>query len=360
MKTFLAHGLLLSSIICSMAVNAQQDIPLSNDEITRFGIVFTSVQAMDGNTGMRIPATVINSPLSASTLSARFEGVLTGWNVMPGENVEANEILGVINSQEVLGIQQEWIMADGAQLEAEFNLGKDEMLLAEGVISEQRMVQTRRNYQQARINAQAARKKLQMAGFTDSQMKDLLETGEGLGLYYIRTPAAGTISHLAINAGVYASDNTELVSFSSGNLWLRAQLPARLGQQLQTGQQVRLADSTHTLTLRQQDFAADENSQMIDVYAEFNQPVARLPGQVVSLILTPQDGGVLVPGDAVVHSGNLTQVFVRNAAGVEVRTLSLIPVGNAYLAQEGINAGDTVVTQGAAQLKGIQLGLGGE
>ena len=360
MKKYMARGIIFLGVILSMGMNAQEHISLSNDEIAKFGIAFSPVQAMDGNTGMRVPAIVINSPLSASKLTARFEGVLDGWNVAPGESVEANQVLGVINSQEVLAIQQEWTIADGGMKEAEFNLGKDEMLLEEGVISQQRLVQTRRDFQQARINAQAARQKLQMAGFTDGQMQSLLDSGEGLGLYYLRSPIAGIISHLAHNAGAYVSDNEELVSFSSGNLWLRAQLPARLGQQYKSGQQVKLADSNHTLTLRQQDFVADENSQMIDVYAEFDRAIARLPGQVVSLMLTPQEGGVLVPADAVVHSGDLTQVFIRNPDGVEVRTLSLIPAGNAYLAQSGISPGDEVVTRGTAQLKGIQLGLGGE
>jgi len=360
MKKFLEMGMIFVSFLLFMGLHAQEQITLSNDEVARFGIQFTPVRNMDGNTGMRVPATVINSPLSVSAITARYEGILNGWEVAPGDSVAQNQLLGIINSQELLGIQQAWIMADSALKEAQFNLGKDEMLLAEGVISEQRMIQTRRDFQQARINDQAARQRLQLAGFTDDQMQALLATGEGLGLYYMRSPVAGTVSHLAQNAGAYVADNSELVSFNSGNLWLRAQLPARLAQQLQSGQQASLADSNHSLTLRQQDFAADENSQMIDVYAEFDQPVARLPGQVVSLVLTPRGGGVLIPGEAVVHSGDLTQVFVRRSDGVKVRTLELIAVGNAYLAQNGIEPGSEVVTQGAAQLKGIQLGLGGE
>ncbi len=360
MKKFLEIGVIYFSFLLSMGLNAQERIALTNDEVARFGIEFTPVRVIDGNAGMRVPATVINSPLSLSTITARYEGVVTGWEVAPGDKVSQNQLLGIINSQELLGIQQAWIMADSALKEAQFNLGKDEMLLAEGVISEQRMIQTRRDFQQARINDQAARQRLQVAGFTDDQMQALLESGAGLGQYFIRSPVAGTVSHLAQNVGTYVTDNSELVSFNSGNLWVRAQLPARLAQQLQAGQKASLADSNHSLTLRQQDYAADENSQMIDVYAEFDQLVARLPGQVVSLLLTPQGGGVLIPGEAVVHSGDLTQVFVRRSDGVEVRTLELIAVGNAYLAQNGIEAGSEVVTRGAAQLKGIQLGLGGE
>lgn len=360
MSKFLMRISILFPLVFSMALHGQESIPLGDDEITRFGIQFSPVQLIDGSTGMRVPAIIINSPLAISGLTSRYAGVLEGWNVMPGEDVSRDQLLGVINSQEVLAIQQDWVLADSLMQEAQFNLGKDEMLFEEGVIAEQRLIQTRRDFQQVRINAQAARQKLQMAGFTDAQLSDLKETGEGLGLYFLRSPMDGQISHLASNAGAYINASNELVAFNNGNLWIRARLPARLAGQMEIGQQLQLADSGHSLTLRQMDFAADENSQMLDIYAEFNRTLSRLPGQVVSLMLTPAGGGILVPASAVVHSGDLTQVFVRTAGGIEVRTLSLTPVGNAYLSQGGISAGDQVVTRGAAQLKGIQLGLGGE
>jgi len=145
--------LMQAQSLLAPGAHAQETIPLEQADIERFGIEFTTVQAMDGTTGMPVPATIINSPLSASGITARYTGILEGWNVMQGEIVSRDQLLGTINSQEVLGIQQEWILADSVLQEAEYNLGKDKMLFEEGVISEQRLVQTRRNFQQARINA---------------------------------------------------------------------------------------------------------------------------------------------------------------------------------------------------------------
>jgi len=357
---FISAAFLSAATLLACSAFSQEQIPLTADDITRFGLEFTPVQVMDGTTGMRVPATIINSPLTVSGLTARYSGVIEDWQVMPGEMVSRGQLLGLINSQEVLGIQQEWILADSMLAEASFNLDKDEMLFAEGVVAEQRLVQTRRNFQQARINAQAAQQKLVLAGFKDAQLKALRENGSGLGEYYLRSPMDGQVSHLEQNTGAFVDASMKLVSFSSGNFWVRSELPARLGQQLAIGQSLRLADTGQELILRQMDYAADENSQMLHVFAEFSSSINRLPGQVTSMLLTPAGGGVLVPSSAVVHSGEDTQVFVRRGDGVEVRTLELVPAGSAYLAQEGIAAGDEVVTRGTAQLKGIQLGLGGE
>jgi cobalt-zinc-cadmium efflux system membrane fusion protein len=360
MRTALSRLIIIAGIFLAGELHAQGHIDLSSEEISRFGLEFSTVQEIDGSTGMRVPATIINSPLSVSGLTARYEGIIEGWDIMAGEFVNRDQLIGTINSQEVLDTQQEWILADSVLEQAQFNLDKDEILFAEGVISEQRLVQTRRNFQQARINAQVARQKLMLAGFTDRQLEALKENGDGLGLYYLRSPMEGQVSHLEHETGDYVTASTKLMSFSSGNLWVRVELPARLGQQLAIGQTLRLADSGQVLTLRLMDYAADENSQMLHVYGEFDSEVNRLPGQVTTLLLTPAGGGVLIPTSAVVHSANEAQVFIRTAGGVEVRTLTLIPVGGAYLAQSGIDAGDAVVTRGAAQLKGIQLGLGGE
>ena len=67
---------------------------------------------------------------------------------------------------------------------------------------------------------------------------------------------------------------------------------------------------------------------------------------------------MLVPAAAVTHSGSDTTVYVRHADGVEARPISLLPLGNHYLATEGIAPGEELVIEGAALLKGIQIGLG--
>ncbi len=85
-----------------------------------------------------------------------------------------------------------------------------------------------------------------------------------------------------------------------------------------------------------------------------------LPGQLVTLRLAAGSTGVLVPADAVVRTGDASIVYVRQPGGVEARTLQLRVHGSDYLAESGVSAGEEVVVRGAALLKGIQLGLGGE
>ena len=106
----LCRLLLPASFIVSLGVQAQEHIALSNDEIAQFGITFSPVQELAGNAGIRLSATVINSPLAASAITARYEGIVQAWDVMPGVGRKtANEILGFDTRErlaELLGIER--------------------------------------------------------------------------------------------------------------------------------------------------------------------------------------------------------------------------------------------------------------
>jgi hypothetical protein len=106
----------------------------------------------------------------------------------------------------------------------------------------------------------------------------------------------------------------------------------------------------------------DSSNQTIELFAEFDavEDGGRrfTTGQIISVVLPPSREGVLISDRAVVHSGNVATVYVRGPSGVEARELTLRSVGAQYLAESGIAAGEMVAIQGAAVLKGIQLGLG--
>jgi hypothetical protein len=151
----------------------------------------------------------------------------------------------------------------------------------------------------------------------------------------------------------------QLAYLNSGERrWVSIHVPGRFASELDIGQTLMVAVSGETLTLRQKDYVIDSSNQTIELFAEFERETAFTTGQVISVVLPPSRQGVLIPGRAVVHSGSIATVYVRSPSGVEARELTLRSVGAEYLAETGLNAGEEVVIQGSAVLKGIQLGLG--
>lgn len=338
---------------------AQENLAISDADISRMGIVFEPVQALDNNAGARFPATVINSPDSVTTLSARYSGVIEQWQQSSGNPVTAGQTLAIIRSPEILNVQNDWIAALSQLEGAQFELTKDQTLFDQGVISQQRLMQTRTQAQQAAFAEKSTRAQLSLAGFNEARLNALRENGTGLGSYVLVAPANALLTQRMGNVGDYVEANMPLAFLNSGERrWVSIHVPGRFATDMTIGQTLTVAGTGETLTLRQKDFVIDSSNQTIELFAEFNSESGFTTGQIISVVLPPSRQGILIPDRAVVHSGNVATVYVRTDSGVEARELNLLSVGADYLAETGLRSGELIAIQGSAVLKGIQLGLG--
>lgn len=345
-----------------MSAVAQDSIPLTADDLQRMAIVFSPVQAVAGSDGDRVPASVINPPDVSATLNALFEGQLQNWHVETGAEVSAGQLLATLRSEDLLAAQQALMDSVIALSHADAALLRDQRLFDDGIISGQRLQSSNRERQLAAVAESTARRRLSSAGFSDSDLASLQSGNSTLGEYRLTAPHAGVVSQRLLQAGAQVSDGDALLALrSEEQLWVSARIPARLAGTLNAGSPLALADSTATLTLRQLDRQVDSATQTVGIQAEFDNTggMALMPGQIVTLILPPAERGVRVPAEAVVHAGEETTVYVRTGSGAEARVLALTPSGRNYIAGSGLQAGEEIVVQGAAVLKGIQLGLGG-
>lgn len=362
MKSFRPLMLALLMPIMSTATHAQNDITLATDDLQRMAIVFAPVQAVAGSDGDRVPATVISPPDVSATLNALFEGQLQSWHVETGAEVSAGQLLATLRSEDLLLAQQIFLDAVIALSHADAALERDQRLFDEGIIAGQRLQSSNRDRQLAAVAESGARRRLSSAGFSHSELSALQSGSSSLGQYQLTAPTAGIVSERLVQAGAQIADGDALLALrSTEQLWVNARVPARIAGRLSAGARLSVADSPATLILRQQDRQIDIDTQTLGILAEFDagSDAALMPGQIVTLILPPAQRGVRVPAEAVVHAGEETTVYVRTASGAEARILQLTPSGRHYIAADGLRAGEEVVVQGAAVLKGIQLGLGG-
>lgn len=358
-STFKKLPALIILALCTPVLFAQENIAISDADIGRMGIVFAAVQAMDNNSGARFAATVINSPDSVTTLSARYSGVIEQWLHSSGDVVSAGQTLATIRSPEIIAVQNDWIAASAAADSAQFELRKDQALFDQGVIAQQRLIQTRNRAQQAAFTQMSTRAQLTLAGFNEARLNALRENGTGLGTYFLVAPAGAVLTQRMGNVGDFVDGNTPLALLNSGERrWVSIHVPGRFAADMAIGQTISVAGTGQTLTLRQKDFVIDSSNQTIELFAEFDGETSFTTGQIVSVVLPPSRLGMLIPDRAVVRSGNVATIYVRTDSGVEARELDLLSVGADYLAETGVRAGEMIAIQGSAILKGIQLGLG--
>lgn len=361
MSTFFRNSFAMGVLtLIATTASAQEIVPISDEDIGRMGVVFAAVIAVDTSAGARYPATVVNSPDSASSLTAPWAGTVVSWTLIAGQSASAGTVLATLRSQDILPLQNAWISAVSELEGADFELRKDESLFSQGVISQQRLTQTRLLQQQATFAERTARSHLAQGGFNAARLQALRGQGTGLGEYFLVAHEEGVLTQRMHTAGAYVEAGELTATLNAGTRrWVSAHVPARAAAALTIGHALSIAGSGETLTLRQKDFVIDSSNQTIELLAEFDADAAFTTGQILSLVLPPAGQGVLIPDRAVVHSGSDTTVFVRTGNGIEARSLALQSIGADYLATSGIAPGEQIAIQGTAILKGIQLGLGG-
>ncbi|MGM0633151.1 MAG: efflux RND transporter periplasmic adaptor subunit [Pseudomonadota bacterium] len=350
---------LLTLSLCGATV-AQESIPISERDIDRLGIRFSAVETLQRHSGDRFPGQVTRSPEAQSTLRPAYGGYVQQWAVGSGDSVQAGDLVAVLRSESLLGIQQQWLDARVRADQAASSLQRDQRLFDAGVIAQQRLEQTRREHQQAVNAVRSAEGRLTVAGVSAADREALLDDPSALGMYRLRAPLSGVLTHRASAVGNHVPAGAVLATFDARErLWVGAWLPARVARNLSIGDVLDIAESDEAVRVQQRDFQVEAGSQMVHVYARFEGDVGLMIGEIINLVVPPDQTGVLVPSSAVARDGQDTLVFVRTEGGVEVRRLGLQPAGADYVANSGLRPGELVVSQGAAAIKGMMLGLGG-
>lgn len=351
----------LYSTMAGAEADSSTRISLNDTAIQRLDIRFATLRANDSSHGFHAPAVVIHSPNARSGITTVFSGRLSEWHHNGGDTVTAGEAIATLVSSELAAIQQRWIAARHHLSAARIELEKDRKLFDDGIISRQQLLQSERQYQQAIFDHSAYQRQLTQAGFSATELEALLANQLPPGEYTLKAPQSGELSRSYYASGdpVEANQAVATITSAAEALWVRASVSAALVEGLQPGDSLSILGEPTPLVLVSRNKELSATTQTLEILARFTAQNSQLPGRQVTLVLPSAINGVHVPGAAVTHTGTSTYVYVRHADGIEARQLTLLPLGNDYLATSDLQAGEQLVVQGSALLKGIQLGLGG-
>ncbi len=350
--------ILFTGLVEAQSVSSQ--IILDEASKLRLGLVFMRVENTDDADGALVSGQVISSPKQVGRISAQFEGIVEKWQLTPGSTVEAGTLLGAVKSKQVADLQQRWLEASAAFELAHSATVRDEQLFDKGIIAENRLQRAKAEELSVEASLIALESQLALAGYDKASLGQMLVDTSSIGRYRVVATHKGILTHLSLFPGDTVQVGQELAEIAGEALWLKAELPISLAMTLTVGSELNILGSQIKAILRQKDRAVEASTQTIGILAEFEEPTDLLTGQLVSLTLPGGSQGVSVPADAVIHNADLTQVFVRSDQGVDVRSLTLRPLGSGYQVDSGLVAGEEVVIRGTAILKGMLLGLGEE
>jgi membrane fusion protein, heavy metal efflux system len=362
---------LLGQQIAGSTEAALQTIRLSVTQLATGKITFAPVLAAApdaaGSTtqsALRLTGQVIVPPDAADQMLAPVAGRVDALLVHPGETVRKDQPLLRLHSATLLTLQREWL-ATRAQAEvATIRAKRDETLHGEGIVALNRVQETRSQLAQVQAELRERRQLLRLAGMSEGDINTLLRAVDMSPLIIVRAVRAGTVLELMARPGVWLEAGDPLLRTGSvARLWVDLRANRRQLAQLALGDHVQIAGCEHTGRVIAVAPQLDSASQTAVIRAEM--PADRqclMPNQYVEASVLPAHATadlVSVHAAGIVQRDGKNYLFQQAGSLLKpVEITVLRRVGQQAWVRGAIHQGDSVVSGGAAAVKGAWLGLG--
>ena len=343
--------LLLLSLIAAVACAEKKEAP--HEEAVP--VTVATVQQKDMPLAVHAIGNV--QPLSTVAVRALVEGQLLNVSFREGDDVTKGQLLFTIDPRPYAAALQQ----------AQANLQRDQAQLRNGEANAARYADlvkkdyvTKEEYDRIASGAEAARAvaAADRAAVENARLQ--------LSYCTIRAPLSGRTGSLQVHAGnlVHANDTTPLVVINQVEpVYVQfavpqdqlAQIRARSGKTLDVVATQTNGNAQAHGKLSFVDNAVDTSTGTITLKALFdNRDRALWPGQfvTVSMIVENRPSAIVVPARAVQTGQKGQYVYVVKAGNaVEMRPISVFrTIGQETIVADGLNAGETVVTDGQLRL----------
>lgn len=324
---------------------AHQSLAKETAEMAVQSVAVVSPTPGKSDLGVPLPAEV--QAYVEAPIYARASGYLKTWDVDIGTNVEAGQLLAVIDTPE-LDQQLEQAKAEVAQADASLTLAKTTAerwadLLKTASVSEQENAEKQADYELKKADLQAAKANLH-------RLEDLKSFAR------VTAPFAGTITARDTDVG-------QLITAGSGRALFRlaqtdplrvyVHVPQTLSHEVQAGQGAQLIISelpgrTFEAKVVRTAGAMDPNSRTLLAELQVDNPKNEILAGSYAQVRFDDilgDPTLTLPANTLLFRSEGMQVGVVDESGkVEVRTIKLgRDFGQTVEVVEGINAGDRVI-----------------
>lgn len=253
-----------------------------------------------------------------------------------GETVENDAILLSIYSPKLVSTQQEYLLA--------LNNLKTQ--------SDSPFEDIRRGAQEL---VDSSRQRLQMFDVPEHQIRDLEKTHKISKFLHIHSPVAGTVIRIGARQGQYVMPNTELyMMVSLDQVWVYADIYEYEIPWVKVGDEVKMTLASVPGRIFTGKLAyiypyAQAKTRTTKVRIVVDNPELLLRPDMFAQVSINSDTRldvVVIPAEAVIRTGDRTQVFVlRDPGKFEPRLVKLgFESKGKVVVQEGIEAGEKVVT----------------
>lgn len=261
---------------------------------------------------MKVSGLVSVAPQHFATVCAPLGGFIKSTNLIAGSTVAKGQTLAVIENQEFIELQQNYLEAKNKFAFAEEEYNRHSELYKEDVYSQKSMQQVTAEYKNLKAAVSALAQKLLIIGIDPAQLNENTIRSS----FNLKSPIAGAITKVNVNIGRFVSPTDVLFEVvNSDKLLLELTLFEKDADKVVTGQKIAFfvnnESEQHEAVVYQtaKSVDADKNYK---VYANVSGTCKNvLPGMYVNAIIeTSATMSKTLPSEAIVQFDDKNYIFV--------------------------------------------------
>ena len=188
----------------------EKGLRLSAAERAEFGIEVAKAAAGQLAIQVNTPGEVQVNPNLLAHIVPRVPGVARQIHANLGDQVEQNQVLAVLESQELSEMKSAYLVAQERLALAQATFDREETLYNQSISSERVFLEAKTKLAESRIELRVAEQKLLALGFSAADLKKLsFDKDNRFTRYEIRAPFTGTIIYKHITQGEVLKDDSE-------------------------------------------------------------------------------------------------------------------------------------------------------
>lgn len=334
----------------------------SADIAEKAGLAFATVERRPVTATLVCNAEIAFDRNRYARISSRVAGVVHSVEKDLGDRVESGDVLAFVDSAELAAAKADFLRTRALVDLARKNYDRVHSLVAKGIATEQDDLEAETKFEEGRVAVSQAEQKLYSLGLTRAQIDALAERGEPSTLLAITAPFGATVVERSAVIGEVVEAYQPLFTLADiTRMWAMLDVYESDLAKVRVGQPVLftvdgLTGERFAGTITWISAHVDHRTRTLKARAELDNPNGLLRANMFCRAeVTIHDSRplVVVPKAAVQWEGCCNVVFVRKSDVLYLpRKVRLgYATDNFYEVLDGVQPGETVVTDGSFLLK---------
>ncbi|MDD4994246.1 MAG: efflux RND transporter periplasmic adaptor subunit [Paludibacter sp.] len=218
-------------------------VELREDQVKLANIEMGAIELRSMSGTLKVNGTVSVAPQNLATVSMPMGGFVKSTNLMPGNAVRKGQTLAVIENQEFIDIQQNYLEAKNRCELAKTEYDRQKELFKSDVSSQKNMQQVTSNYNSLKVQVKALEQKLSLVGINPFKLnEDNISRSVALV-----SPITGYVKVVNVSIGKSVSASDVLFEIvNSDKLFLELTLFEKDADKVANGEKIRFYINNET------------------------------------------------------------------------------------------------------------------